>query len=684
MKSANESWAARFPGISLKSLVIGHTKARQIGPFAVARTEEDGELSFAGLHQTVLNVPPGRLLEAYKIVLASLYSPEAVTYRHQMGILEDESTMSVLCQEMVDSQASGILQTVSPDSTPPGCMAIYASFGLGRTSAEGRDALDQYIVGKEPPYQIRESNIAEKKFVSWLAAEGGETESILGQAQCTKPAISPAVVQTLANWGVVLERYFKRPLDMEWAVDARGRCHLLQSRPLRLVQRAVPPPEEWCASGSDHKVILRDRGVTVHAGVGSGLVKIVQSNEDMAAFPDGGVLVTRYTAPWLARIVPKAAAIISDRGSVAGHLATIAREFRVPTLVGVEGATDVIAQGMEITLDAHHKTIYEGRVQELIQYELMQPPVFRDTPQCRLARKVFNRVAPLHLTDSQSVNFTPKGCRSAHDIVRFIHEKAVQELMDLPTSVNRFKGVRVWTLVSKIPLPLKIMDLGYGLDLPAKGSTVRADQIRSLPLKALLTGLSRPEAWNTEPVSVDFKSMISSFSKTWDPNRGPALFGLNLAVVSDVYMNLHLRLGYHLNLIDARMGEEDNESHIYFRFAGGVADLTRRSRRAQLLADILAHYHFKVRIQGDLVVGRILHIPKAEMQRCLEAIGELVGFTRQLDIQLRNDQDIGEHADAFLRRHDQFLHSDISTSTSSFKESSWHSSRRSLNTNSAM
>ena len=55
------------------------------------------------------------------------------------------------------------------------------------------------------------------------------------------------------------------------------------------------------------QVILRDTGVTVHAGVGSGLVSIVQSNEDMADFPDGGVLVTRYTAPWLARIVPKAA-----------------------------------------------------------------------------------------------------------------------------------------------------------------------------------------------------------------------------------------------------------------------------------------------------------------------------------------------------------------------------------------
>ncbi len=126
---------------------------------------EDGELSFAGLYHTVLNVPPARVLEAYKRVLASLYSPEAISYRHHMGVLGDKLAMSVLCQQMVDSQASGVLQTVCPDSAEPGCMAVYASFGLGRTTAEGRDALDRFLVNKEPPYEIKEALIAEKEFL---------------------------------------------------------------------------------------------------------------------------------------------------------------------------------------------------------------------------------------------------------------------------------------------------------------------------------------------------------------------------------------------------------------------------------------------------------------------------------------------------------------------------------------
>ncbi len=117
----------------------------------------------------------------------------------------------------------------------------------------------------------------------------------------------------------------------------------------------------------------------------------------MERFPEEAVLVTKYTAPWLARIVPKAAAIVAERGSAAGHLATIAREFRVPTLVGVEGATEILEAGMKVTVDTKQRTIYEGRVKELIQYELVQSMAFEDAPEFRLLRRILARIAPLHL-----------------------------------------------------------------------------------------------------------------------------------------------------------------------------------------------------------------------------------------------------------------------------------------------
>ncbi len=401
---------------------------------------EDGELSFAGLHETVLNVSPDKVFDAYKVCLASLYSPEAISYRHQMGSIGDEFAMAALCQEMIDSQASGVLQTVCLESPRPDCMAIYASFGLGRTTAEGTDVLDRYVVDKNSPFETKKIEIAEKGRLVRIVAGGGEEESVISHEKGNQPAISQTVIETLANWGVTLERYFRRPLEIEWAVDPEGRCKLLQSRPLNVPQTTTPSPEEWSESCMDYRIILRDVGAVAHAGVGSGLVRIVQSNEDIAKFTDGAVVVARYTAPWLARVVPKASAMISERGSVAGHLATIAREFRVPTLTGVEGATNVLTDGMEVTVDVHHRIIYEGRVERLIHYELMQPTVFEDAPEFRSLRRILHQVAPLNLGDPQAINYAPKACRSAHDVIRFIHEKAVNELMEIPTSLDRFKG----------------------------------------------------------------------------------------------------------------------------------------------------------------------------------------------------------------------------------------------------
>jgi pyruvate,water dikinase len=125
--------------------------------------------------------------------------------------------------------------------------------------------------------------------------------------------------------------------------------------------------------------------------VGSG-VALVQSDA-MNRFPEGAVLVTKYTAPWLARIVPKAAAIVAERGSAAGHLATIARrEFRVPTLVGVEGAAELLPEGMKVTVDTKNRIIYDGRVNELLQYELVQSIAFEDAPEFRLLRRLLCRL----------------------------------------------------------------------------------------------------------------------------------------------------------------------------------------------------------------------------------------------------------------------------------------------------
>jgi pyruvate,water dikinase len=518
--------------------------------------------------------------------------------------------------------------------------------------AEGKGPVDRYLVERDPPHRIRQSEISQKETCLQPVPGGGVEEVALPPEARGRSSLSEETIQTLVRWALALERYFKRPQEVEWALDPQDRCWILQSRGLFHPRPALPLTGDVCESCSHYRIIMEGQGVVAHAGVGSGPVFLVQSNEEMDRFPEGAILLTPYTAPWLTRIVPRATGIISDRGSAAGHLATIAREFRVPALVGAENATQLLKEGMEITLDTHHRVVYEGRVHELIQYELIQSTVFEEAPEFRLLRRLLKRIAPLTLINPQSPEFSPEGCKSVHDVLRFVHEKAVQELMDLPRLLKRYKGAQVWTLVSEVPLGLKILDLGGGIDPEAQGNKITMEQIRSLPLKALWEGVSRPGVWSTEPIPVDFKGMMSSLSKTWAEAPGASSYmRFNLAVISDTYLNLHLRLGYHFNLVDARMNTDPVHNHIYFRFVGGVTDITRRSRRAQLLAQILSKLHFKVDTKGDLIVGQVLHLPPAEIHRRLQVIGLLIGFTRQLDIQLRSDEDISQFIDTFFEQY---------------------------------
>ncbi len=630
-------------------------QAEKSGAYLAIRSSaygEDGELTFAGLHESLLNVPPRGVLQAYKMVLASLYSPEALIYRQQMGMLGEEAAMAVLAQEMVPSKASGLVHTLDVTGREPDCLVLYASWGLGRTVVEGRAPVDRYVVERDYPHRLRCQEIASKETLVRAQSGGGEEEAEVPPAEREAAALSEEAIYQLARWALTLERYFKRPQEIEWALDQNGACLILQSRGLQLPKSTTPPKEDICETCAQYQVLIRDAGVVAHAGVGAGTVAHVASDAEMNGFPEGAVLVTKYTAPWLARIVPKAAAIIAERGSAAGHLATIAREFRVPTLVGVEGATETLKAGVKVTVDTKQRVVYEGRVKELLQYELVQSMAFEDAPEFRLLRRLLTRIAPLHLIDPNAPDFTPEGCRSVHDVIRFVHEKAVEQLMDLPRFVKRFKGVQIFTLVSDVPLGLKILDLGGGIDPEAKGNRLYPEQIRSLPMKALWEGLSGPGVWSTEPIAVDFKGMMSSLTKTWAETPGATtISGFNLAVISDIYLNLHLRLGYHFNLVDARIDPDPQRNHIYFRFVGGVTDLTRRSRRAQLLAKILSQYHFKVDTKGDLVVAKVLHLPQEDMVHRLRVLGRLIGFTRQLDIQLRSDEDVPEFVEAFLQQN---------------------------------
>ncbi len=612
---------------------------------------EDGELSFTGLHESFLQVTKDELKKAYKRVIASLFSPEALVYRKKMGLLGEEPAMAVLCQEMIDSRVSGVTHTLDFVEEGSDHMTVYACRGFGRSLVEGDSPHVRYVIDRAAPYQVITVDFA-TRLSQAKAGKAGDGESGSRMADGDPQSyLSESDIKTLSQWALALERYFKCPQEIEWTAGKDGRLWILQSRRLTIPWNRPSPKLELGRVCSCNPILLKDRGVVIHAGVGSGPVFVVQHDEDHGDFPEGAIIVSRFASPSLAGLLPKASAIVTEMGSAASHLATIAREFRVPALFDVENAASILPVGKEITLDTHQRVIYEGRAQELLDFELMESSVFEETPEFRLLRRILKRVSRLSLLDPESPQFTSQGCKSVHDMIRFIHEKAVHELMDIPRFTKKGKGVRVWNLKSNVPLNLKILDIGGGIDSEGDQKEVSEDRILSLPFKAMWKGLSGPGVWNTDPVPVDFGGMMSSMTKTFALSpSSTSLTGVNLAVIGAGYMNVHLALGYHFTLIDARIDPQPERNHVYFRFIGGVTDLVRRSRRAQLLSEILSRCNFKVNTKDDLVIGRMSGISQQEAERTLEIIGRLIGFTRQLDIRLRTDGDVPKFVEAFFHQ----------------------------------
>jgi len=106
--------------------------------------------------------------------------------------------------------------------------------------------------------------------------------------------------------------------------------------------------------------------------------------------------------------------------------------------------------------------------------------------------------------------------------------------------------------------------------------------------------------------------------------------------------------------VDTYLTDTANDNYIYFRFLGGVTEIVRRSRRATLLRRILERFGFVVEGRGDLVIGRTRGLRPELMVERMAMLGRLIGYTRQLDVHLRNDSRIDEYLERFLEGDENF------------------------------
>ena len=483
---------------------LGVLGARGLISLRSSAVGEDTQSSFAGLYRSMLGVPPAEAVQAYRSVVAALYSPEAVIYRRRRGLLDQDAEMAVLVQAMVEPTASGVMYTTDPLGGGKGPLLISAVRGLGQGLVEGSVDPDLYRLERSHPPLLLDFCPGGQSESLELEARGLSRQS-LDAAGREAPPLSEGQALELARLGLELEERFACPQDVEWALAANGRLVILQSRPLQVLAarsaETIAPSVEPLLSG----------GQTARPGAGAGPAFVVRPDTDLKDFPTGGVLVATSSSPALAAALPRAAALVTDVGGVAGHLASLAREMGVPALVGIGEATKLIATGQEITVDAGGRRVYLGRVDELTGPEpsaaLCRP---RPAP-IPYWHQAAGLITKLNLTDPHSPRFTAARCATFHDIIRYVHEMSFKEMFRLGDEVGREPGGGALRLEAVLPFELCFIDLGEGLATGA-GPNLKPEQVVSAPGAALLRGLMDPAVdWN-RPRPVSLKGLASVFS----------------------------------------------------------------------------------------------------------------------------------------------------------------------------
>ena len=552
-----------LPSVALRSTAMG----------------KDGEHSHTGQYVSIFNVKRDRIIQTYKHILAGLYTARAISYRLNKGMQDEDLDMTVGCIEMVQSVCSGMVHSWNASDLSSDTILINAVWGLEPYALGDIVSPDSYVVAKDQDLTILRTTCSHKS-VQLVADEGGGlSESPVDAYKHDTLCLSPEQVKTLAGYAATLEKHYEYPQDIEWALDSLGRLLVLQTRPLLL--EAVEKERLKRFPAVEGYSVLVEAGAVAFQGVGSGPAFHVRSDEDLAHFPAGAVLIAKHSSPQFAVAMQKARAIVTDAGSVTGHMASLAREFGVPTVLNARNASAVIAQGTEVTVDAYSGRVYQGPVPELIALQKGRASVMKDTPVWQTLRRVADWIVPLHIMDPNAADFSPKSCKTLHDIMWLVHELSYKEMFRISDIVADTKGAGAMKLKAPIRLDLHIIDLGGGLTgTNASTRRVTVDQVTSIPFKAFLQGMLHEDLLTQGPRPVNLGGFLSVMrTQMLTPTDPAGRFGeRSYALVSDKYLNFSFRIGYHYSFLDAYAGETADKNYIAFSFKGGATDDVRREQ----------------------------------------------------------------------------------------------------------
>jgi phosphoenolpyruvate synthase/pyruvate phosphate dikinase len=205
-----------------------------------ATAEDLPNASFAGQQDTYLNIKgQDELLQHVRKCWASLFTDRAIAYRAKNAFDHSEVYLSIVVQQMVIPDISGILFTADPVNGNRSVVSIDASFGLGEALVSGLVSADLYKVKQD---RIISKKISQKKVAIYSLPEGGTITQELPEAQQGQQALTDQQIIDLAALGKQIQQHYGTPQDIEFCM-VKENFFIVQSRPITTLYPLPEIPE---------------------------------------------------------------------------------------------------------------------------------------------------------------------------------------------------------------------------------------------------------------------------------------------------------------------------------------------------------------------------------------------------------------------------------------------------------
>jgi len=502
---------------------------------------------------------------------------------------------------LIPEKLHGSLCTRDPASPYSGFVLVH----IFSNSGHG----ESYKVSRNPPFEII-------RFPNHPLPQS---------AQAANQILPPEDLARLITLGLRIERYFKKAQEIEWALDAHGQFIITQ------VQRLTMPPiteskrKNLAKVLTQHRMIYEGVGKIICRGIDWGPVFLIRNQEDLRKIPERAVMVASDIFPeWQPiQALQNAAAILTETRKPVSSVTALARNFRIPFIAGLAEVTTRLFSGTVITVDADENVVYEGKIEELVDYYLVEGSGYEDEPEYQMFQTVQEKIAPLSIINNIQCE-SSADLQTLHDLIHLAYENALAFLTHDDSYRKAFARMSK-QLEIKDSLIFQVIDLGDGLQSENKSDVLTDSKaVQSRPMVVLQKAFSEFSRIFEEFVvskKIGHDSSPGTHTESW------SLKGTNTAILSREWVYLLLKRESEIDMVDAYLCEEGELNHIFCRFFRVPED----DYFCFLARDVLHRLDFELVDTPKAIHAWTSRLSSSAIEKRLRIVAYLLVFARWVD-----------------------------------------------------